>query len=72
MYWKPGVGVGIIAFFVTWLYAIASSGFWLGVCLGWIPALIVGGVAGLLWPIAAVGAFAVGGIALIDYLRYFH
>jgi hypothetical protein len=69
MYWKPAIFVGLIAFAATWLYAIAGYGFWLGICLGWFPAAIIGLVAAATWPIVAVGAIVVGGLMLIDVLR---
>ena len=43
--------VGSIIFLVCWVYAYFSWGFWPGVCLGWIPSLIIGITAGLIWPL---------------------
>ena len=33
--------IGIIIFFIGWIYAISTFGFFLGLGLGWIPALFV-------------------------------
>ena len=45
---------GIIVFLVVWIYAISEWGFLVGVALGWLPAAIVGSIAGLLWPVVAL------------------
>jgi hypothetical protein len=45
--------IAIVTFIGAWLYAIDSSGFVLGVGLGWLPAGIVAVLAGFLWPFAA-------------------
>lgn len=45
--------VGVVTFVGAWIYAISTSGFLLGVGLGWLPAAIVAVVAALLWPVAA-------------------
>ena len=45
---------GIITFVVSYIYCIASYGFLFGLGLGWIPSLIVGFIAGFLWPLIAV------------------
>jgi hypothetical protein len=37
------------AFCLTWLYCFAAYGA-AGVALGWLPALVVSGVAGAIWP----------------------
>lgn len=42
--------VGSLVFIVCWVYTYISWGFWLGVFLGWIPSLLTGIVAGLVWP----------------------
>lgn len=57
---------GVLAFLASWAYAVASWGFLLGVGLGWIPALFIGAIAGLLWPLIAL---AVGGIILLLILN---
>jgi len=49
-------------FLGTWIYCIATYGFLLGVGLGWLPAAIVGVIAGLLWPLIAL---AIAGIILL-------
>jgi len=51
--------IGLVAGVITWLYAIATWGFLLGVGFGWIPAVLVGIVVGFLWPIAALGILLV-------------
>lgn len=33
--------IGIIIFFVGWIYAISTYGFFLGLGIGWIPAIFV-------------------------------
>ena len=43
--------VGSIVFVICWFYAYLSWGFWPGVCLGWIPSLLIGVAAGLIWPL---------------------
>lgn len=52
--------VGGIAFVIAWIYAIATYGFFLGVGLGWVPALIIGLVVGMLWPLVVLAIFGVG------------
>jgi len=47
--------VGIITFLATWAYAISTYGFFLGVGLGWIPAAVIGALAGALWPLLLFG-----------------
>jgi hypothetical protein len=46
--------VGVITFLACWLYAITTSGFIIGVVIGWLPDLIVAFIAGALWPILAI------------------
>ncbi len=46
--------VGFIAFAASWIYCIFAYGFLIGVALGWIPAMIVGFIAGALWPIVLI------------------
>ncbi|WP_093119016.1 hypothetical protein [Salinihabitans flavidus] len=33
--------IGVIIFFIGWIYAMGQFGFFLGLGLGWIPALFV-------------------------------
>jgi hypothetical protein len=47
--------MGIIAFLIIWIYAIISWGFLVGLAIGWLPALIGGFIAALLWPLIALG-----------------
>ena len=44
----------VISFTVSWLYAIATYGFFLGVGLGWLPSAVIAFVAGLLWPLIVI------------------
>jgi|YNPMSStandDraft_1061717.scaffolds.fasta_scaffold12912_6 hypothetical protein len=46
-----GLLVGIVSFIGIWIYAISEWGLLLGLTFGWIPSLIGGIIAGLLWPI---------------------
>lgn len=50
---------GTLAFLISWIYAVVSYGFFLGVGLGWIPSLVIAVVTGLLWPVVAVVGLAV-------------
>lgn len=50
---------GVIVFIGVWIYAIASWGFLIGVAVGWFPAGIAGVIAGLLWPLIALGIIAI-------------
>lgn len=45
---------GIVVFTGVWLYALDDWGLLFGLLFGWLPALIGGFVAGLLWPLIAV------------------
>ena len=44
-YASAGALFGIVAFVIAYGYAIMAYGFLFGVGLGWLPALIVAGVA---------------------------
>jgi len=55
--------VGIIAFLAIWIYSFASWGLLIGLMVGWIPALIGGFIAGLLWPLILL-VVVVGGVLL--------
>ena len=60
-----GIGrllTGVIVFAVCWIYAIVSFGWFLGIGLGWIPSLVIAGIAGFLWPVIAV---AVAGVVIV-------
>jgi hypothetical protein len=54
-----GVSVWFVSFCYLWSMAFDEWGLLLGLGLGWIPALlggaILGAVAGLLWPLLAIG-----------------
>jgi hypothetical protein len=55
---------GILSGLVAWMIIGSTYGMW-GVLLGWIPAAIIGTIAGLLWPLAALAAV----IGLIAYIN---
>lgn len=55
-YWGWALLTGIVVFICVWIYAISEWGLLLGLMFGWIPALIGGAIAGLLWPIVAIAA----------------
>lgn len=59
-YVLPAVLVGGLVFLGAWGYAVAAYGWFLGVGLGWLPALVIGAVAGLLWPFLVLAAVALG------------
>ena len=52
--------VGGLAAITAWIASMFVAGFW-GFLLGWIPALIVGFLAGILWPLTIL---IVGGLIL--------
>jgi len=47
-----GLFVGISVFFGSWVYAIKTYGWFLGLGLGWIPSFFLGILAGMFWPAA--------------------
>lgn len=51
--------VGATVFLLTWAYCALTYGFLFGFGFGWVPSLIVGGVAGLAWPLVAFAALIV-------------
>lgn len=56
-----GAGItGVVTFVGSWIYCIATYGYLFGVGLGWLPSLIVGTLAGYLWPIIVILALVVG------------
>ncbi len=57
-----------IVFVISWIGCVASYGFLLGVGLGWLPSLIVAGLAAVLWPLLL--AFVVIVIAYISSLHH--
>jgi hypothetical protein len=60
-----GFIVGGLVFLACWAYAVATYGFFLGVGLGWLPAAVIGVIAGFVWPaIALVGALL--GLAILS------
>ena len=60
-----GTIVGFIAFCVIWLVCSLNYGF-LGFALGWMPAMILAPVIGVLWPLlGTLLAFAVLAVLLL-------
>lgn len=57
-YQSIGALFGIIAGVVTWVAAIVSWGFLLGVGFGWIPAIVVGVIVAMVWPVIALALLA--------------
>ena len=58
-----GYIVGVISFFAGWMYAISAYGWFLGLGLGWLPAIFIALIVACLWPV--VLAVLVGGGLLI-------
>lgn len=46
--------VGIPTFLGCWVYAIYEYGFFLGVGLGWLPAMFIAVIFGAIWPILLI------------------
>lgn len=62
------IGYVITAFIVfvgTWIWCISEYGFLFGVGLGWLPSAIVAFLAGLLWPLIAIGIAALAFIIFV-------
>ncbi|KPA16070.1 membrane protein [Candidatus Magnetomorum sp. HK-1] len=57
--------IGLISFFVIWIYSFFVWGVLFGLAIGWFPAIIGSIMIGLLWPL--IVAF----IALIALFIYF-
>lgn len=59
--WYVWVGwtVGCLTFVGVWAYSFSIIGFLGGVVVGWLPALIFGFIAGVIWPITLVALVAV-------------
>jgi hypothetical protein len=53
-YYGGAVITGIIAFIGIWIYAISQWGLLFGLLFGWLPAIIGGFIAGVLWPLIAI------------------
>lgn len=63
--------VGIPAFLGSWWYAIDRWGWFIGLGLCWLPALCIGVIAGLAWPLillAAVGLWLTGHVDAVQEL----
>lgn len=54
--------VGVFVFLAGWIYAIANFGFFLGVGLGWIPALFIAWILDFL-------VIAIFGLSLVIFAR---
>jgi hypothetical protein len=54
-----GAFLGVIVFFVAWIYAIGEFGIFLGLGLGWFPASIIGTIAAYLWPVIVLAAVVI-------------
>lgn len=65
-FYKAGFFItAIITFVGCWIYCIYTYGFFLGVGLGWLPALITAVIAGFLWPLIVLVIAAAIVLALI-------
>ncbi|MAZ30207.1 hypothetical protein CL655_02890 [bacterium] len=53
---------GVLVFLGSWIYAIATYGWFLGIAFGWFPAMIIAFISAFIWPILALGL--IGLIAL--------
>jgi hypothetical protein len=64
--WYVAVGwfVGVLTFVSVWIYAIVLVGFWGGVFLGWLPALIAGFIAGFFWPVTLLLLIVIAFLAI--------
>lgn len=56
-------------FIAGWIYAIVSYGFFLGVGLGWIPAIFLAIITIFIWrPVMSIAILGAAGIAVWAYL----
>lgn len=58
-----GIAASIPTFLAGWAIAISTTGFFIGVCLGWLPGVILGAIAYFLFyygwgPLLVAGAVA--------------
>jgi hypothetical protein len=61
-YWHyqgPALITGVLSFLALWAYAVDTYGWFLGGGLGWIPALFLAVLLGLLWPLLLLGLIIV-------------
>lgn len=65
-YFIGGAITGGIVFLGCWVYAIATWGWFLGLAFGWIPAAIIGAIAGFLWPLVAIAVLAIVVLLVLD------
>ena len=54
--------VGVIVFLIGWVYAIGAFGFFIGLGLGWIPALVIAWIVDLV-------VIAVFGLTLVIFSK---
>ncbi|NJC87316.1 MAG: hypothetical protein FIB02_02105 [Desulfuromonas sp.] len=59
-----GFVVGTSVFFGSWIYAIKTYGWFLGLGLGWIPSFFLGIMAAIFWPVAVL---VILGILIFSY-----
>lgn len=65
-YFRMARVVGGVSFVAAWIYSVLRYGWFLGIGLGWLPALCIGAVAGLLWPLLVVAVvLAVVALAVV-------
>ena len=50
---------GIIVFFIGWIYAISEFGFFIGVGIGWIPALFIAYILDFIFIVSAYVLFKI-------------
>ena len=55
VYTTIAILTGVVVFIGSWIYCINEYGFLIGVGVGWIPSIIVAGIAAALWPIFWLG-----------------
>jgi hypothetical protein len=58
IYAVGAVVIGGLTFIVSWAYCVATYGFLLGFCLGWIPSAILATILGALWPLVVIALIA--------------
>jgi hypothetical protein len=68
MYTVPAVITGAITFVSSWVYCIDKYGYLEGGALGLIPSLVIGVIAGALWPLMLIVAIA----AAVFVLWFYH
>ncbi len=51
--------IGGLTFIVSWVYCIATYGFFLGFGLGWISSVMLAAILGALWPLVVIALIAI-------------